>query len=268
MTRQTDWIPDSVDVGRPSTARMYDYILGGGHNLEADRILVDKLLAINPDIRRMAFMNRAFLRRAVLFMVDQGIRQFLDLGSGIPTVGNVHEVAQQADPECRVVYVDYEPVAVAHSELVLRDNDHAVMLQADVTEPQIVLTAPETTSMLDFDRPIGVLAVTIGHHIPPERNPAGVFARYRDAVVSGSYLAITHTTFDFADERTDEASSVAKSEISVFPRSRAEITGFFGDFELVEPGLVTTSQWRPERGDDVATDPARDAFYAGVARKP
>ncbi|HEV2778927.1 MAG TPA: SAM-dependent methyltransferase [Actinophytocola sp.] len=268
MTRQADWIPDSLDIGRPSTARMYDYILGGGHNLEADRILVDKMLAVQPEMRRIAFMNRAFLRRAVLFMVNAGIRQFLDLGSGIPTVGNVHEIAQAADPQCRVVYVDNEPVAVAHTQLLLRDNDRATVVHADITEPQVVLTAEETTTMLDFDRPVGVLAVTIGHHVGPERNPSAVFARYREAVVSGSYLAITHVTYDFDSESSEELRSVARTQINVFPRTGAEIAEFFGDFELVEPGLVSTSQWRPDRGDDVATDPKQDAFYAGVARKP
>jgi S-adenosyl methyltransferase len=246
---------------------MYDYVLGGGHNLAADRALVDKLLEIMPEMRRFAIMNRAFLRRAVLFMVEQGIRQFLDLGSGIPTVGNVHEIAQQADPECRVVYVDNEAVAVAHSELILVGNDRATILQADVTEPETVLRSSITRRMLDFDQPIGLLAVTIGHHIAPERDPVGVFAAYRDAVVPGSYLAITHSTNDFATERTDEAAELTKkAQVNVYPRTKAEVHALFGDFELVEPGLVTTSQWRPERGTDVV-DPAHDGLYAGVGRK-
>ncbi|HET9141807.1 SAM-dependent methyltransferase [Actinophytocola sp.] len=269
MTRQqTDWIPDSVDIGKPSTARMYDYLLGGGHNLEADRVLVEKLLAVQPEVRRIAIMNRAFLRRAVLFMVGAGVRQFLDLGSGIPTVGNVHEIAQQADPSCRIVYVDNEAVAVAHSQLVLEGNERAVMLQADITEPQRVLHAPETTRTLDFTKPVGLLAITIGHHVGPEREPERVFATYRDALVPGSYLAITHWTEDFATQRSRRAEEATRGQIEVYARNRAEIMTFLGDFELVEPGLVSTSQWRPERGDDVAKDPAVDAFYAGVARKP
>ena len=268
MAQQTDWIPDSVDIGKPSTARMYDYVLGGGHNLEADRVLVDKMLTVQPEMRRFAIMNRAFLRRAVLFMVHAGIRQFLDLGSGIPTVGNVHEIAQQADPDCRVVYVDTEPVAVAHSELVLAGNERATMLQADITEPDVVLSAAETRQALDFDQPVGLLAVTIGHHIPPERDPAGVFARYRDAIVAGSHLAITHAAKDLATDRSAQARDMAKqTNVNVFLRNRAEILELFGGFELVAPGLVTTSQWRPDRYDDVATDPVYDGFYAGVGRK-
>jgi hypothetical protein len=269
VTGQTGWIPETVDIGQPSTARMYDYILGGGHNLEADRLLVDKMLAAQPEMRRFAIMNRAFLRRAVLFLIESGIRQFLDLGSGIPTVGNVHEIAQQADPKCRVVYVDYEPVAVAHSELVLEGNDRAVILQADVTEPDIVLHAPQTRRTLDFREPIGILAITIGHHLSPQRDPVGVFARYRDAVIPGSYLAITHTTDDYATARTLAVRELArKGHIGVYPRNRAEVMALFGDFELVEPGLVTTSQWRPERPEDVCVNPEDDGFYAAVARKP
>jgi hypothetical protein len=265
---QLEWIPESVDVGRPSTARMYDYILGGGHNLEADRLLVDKMLGAMPEARRFAIMNRSFLRRAVLFMVNQGVRQFLDLGSGIPTVGNVHEIAQQADPLCRVVYVDIEPVAVAHSKLILESNDQAAIVHADITEPDLVLYDPDTRRLLDFTEPIGLLAVTIGHHIGPERDPGGVFARYRDAVTAGSYLAITHATTDFANARSEEAGDIVKrQQINVYLRSRADILDFFKGFELVEPGLVTTSQWHPDRPDDAAINPAEDGFYAGVGRK-
>jgi hypothetical protein len=268
LTQQADWIPESIDLGKPSTARMYDYVLGGGHNLAADRALVEKLLAVQPEIRRFAFMNRAFLRRAVLFMIESGVRQFLDLGSGIPTVGNVHEIAQQADPDYRVVYVDNEAVAVAHSELILEGNDRAVMLQADITEPEVVLRDQKTRRTLNFDEPVGLLAVTIGHHISPDRNPIKVFGTYRDAVVPGSYLAITHATHDFDAPRSAETTALMKkAQTSVFPRARAEVLELFGEFELVEPGLVSTSQWRPDRPSDAATDPAQDGLYAGVARK-
>jgi hypothetical protein len=268
VTQQMDWIPDSIDLGRPSTARMYDYVLGGGHNLEADRVLIDKMLATMPEVRRFAIMNRSFLRRAVLFMMEQGIRQFLDLGSGIPTVGNVHEIAQKFDPECRVVYVDIEPVAVAHSMLILEGNEHAVMVHADITEPDLVLHAPETQRTLDFGKPVGLLAVTIGHHVGPERDPVGVFARYRDAVVPGSYLAITHTSSDFPSAHNEEANDLVKrSQINIYPRSRSEIMEFFKGFDLVEPGLVSTSQWKPDRPEDAADNPADDGMYAGVGKK-
>ena len=269
MTRHVDWIPESIDLGRPSTARMYDYVLGGGHNLESDRVLVDKMLAVQPEIRRFAIMNRSFLRRAVLFMMEAGIRQFLDLGSGIPTVGNVHEIAEEIDPESRVVYVDYEPVAVAHSRLLLEGNDRAVMVQADITEPDIVLNDPDTQRTLDFTKPVGLLAVTIGHHVGPEHDPVGVFARYRDVVVSGSYLAITHTCMELNTTRNEEAGDIVrKSNINIYPRSKEDILALFGDFDLVEPGLVGTSQWRPDRAEDAAAHPSEDSMYAGVGIKP
>jgi hypothetical protein len=265
---RVDWIPDSIDLGRPSTARMYDYVLGGGHNLEADRLLVDKMLAVQPEIRRFAIMNRSFLRRAVLFMIDAGIRQFLDLGSGIPTVGNVHEIAQQADPDSRIVYVDVEPIAVAHSRMILEGNDKAVMVHADITEPDMVLFDPETQQVLDFDQPIGLLAVTVGHHISDEQNPVGVFGRYRDAVTHGSYLAITHASSDFPNNRNEETGDLMKrSQLNISLRGRAEILELFKGFELVEPGLVSTSQWHPDRDEEAAADPAEDGMYAGVGRK-
>jgi hypothetical protein len=268
VVRQADWIPDSIDPERPSLARMYDYVLGGGHNFAADRAMVDRALEIEPEARWLAVMNRAFLRRAVLFLVEQGIRQFLDLGSGIPTVGNVHEIAQQADPACRVVYVDIDPVAVAHSQLMLAGSDRAVMVQADVTDVSGVLGAEETRSMLDFGQPVGILAVTIGHYISPEQDPVGMFGAYRDAVVPGSYLAMTHFTDDFNPAKAEQLTEVAKkAKVSIFPRTRDEVLDLLAGFELVEPGLTTTSQWRPDRENDVATDPADDGIYAAVGRK-
>jgi hypothetical protein len=248
---------------------MYDYLLGGAHNFAADRAHVDKALEVEPHMRRFVLMNRAFLRRAVLFLIEQGIRQFLDLGSGIPTVGNVHEIAQQADPACRVVYVDFEPVAVAHSELMLRGNDRAVMVQADMTDVPGVLGAPETRSTLDFSQPVGILAVTIGHYISPEQDPVGVFGAYRDAVVPGSYLALSHFTDDFNPANAEQLLDLGrKARMNFFARTRAEVLGLLAGFELVEPGLTTTSRWRPDRENDMAADPAEDGLYAAVGRKP
>ncbi|HWM03775.1 MAG TPA: SAM-dependent methyltransferase, partial [Actinophytocola sp.] len=194
MSQQTNWVPTSVDLEKPSAARMYDYLLGGNHNFAVDREFMGRMMKIQPEAKRVAIMNRAFLRRAVLFMIENGVRQFLDLGSGIPTVGNVHEIAHNADPTSRVVYVDNEHVAVAHSQLILEHNENAAMVHADITKPGLVLSDPTTKRLLDFDQPIGLLAVTIGHYILADQDPAGVFAAYRDAVAPGSYLAITHLT--------------------------------------------------------------------------
>lgn len=264
MSQQTNWVPTSVDLEKASAARMYDYVLGGNHNFAVDRALVEELLKVQPEVKRFAIMNRAFMRRAVLFMIEQGIRQFLDLGSGIPTVGNVHEVARAVAPDARVVYVDNEHVAVAHSQLLLEGDANAVMVHADITKPNLVLNDDATRRVLAFDQPIGLLAITIGHYILDEHDPNAVFAAYRDVLAPGSYLALTHLTDDFNDVKSDEIiEKMRSSQNTVMARSKAEIMPFFGDFELVEPGLVSTSQWRPEREPDEGSD----GLYAGVARK-
>ncbi len=267
MSQQANWVPTSVNVDKPSAARMYDYLLGGSHNFAVDREFLEKLLAIQPNAKRWAIMNRAFMRRAVLFMLEQGIRQFLDLGSGIPTVGNVHEIAQSVDPSSRVVYVDNEHVAVAHGQLLLESNENAVIVQADITRPGLVLNDPVTRRMLDFTRPIGLLAVTIGHYILDEHNPREVFSAYRTALPTGSFMAMTHMTSDFEPEKAAALTEAMKSSQNmVRARSRGEVLELFGEFELVDPGLVTTSQWRPDLPNEV-DEPERDGLYAGVGLK-
>lgn len=268
MSQQTNWVPSTVDLEKPSAARMYDFLLGGNHNFAVDRAFVEKLLAIQPQGRLIALMNRAFLRRAVLHMIENGVRQFLDLGSGIPTVGNVHEIAHAVDPTTRVVYADNEHVAVEHSRLLLEGNENATMVHADITKPGLVLNDPITKELLDFDQPIGLLAITIGHYILNEQDPVSVYAAYRDAVAPGSYLALTHLTDDFAVIRGDELTGLmTKTQNNIQPRTKDEVLGFFGDFELLEPGLVTTSHWRPARDEDRTANPQDDGLYAGVARK-
>ncbi|MEV6602843.1 SAM-dependent methyltransferase [Kutzneria sp. NPDC051319] len=269
MSDTMGWVPAEVNPDVPSVARIYDYLLGGSHNFEPDRAMADKLLAVQPNVAGIARNNRAFLRRVVQFMVQAGVRQFLDLGSGIPTAGNVHEIAQHAAPGSRVVYVDYEGVAVAHSKLLLAGNADAAVLQRDVTRPDDVLNADETRSLIDFSQPVGVLAITIGHYLPPACDPVGVFACYRNAVASGSFLALTHLTDDFTSLHGDEIVETMKStQNNVFPRTRAQVLELFGDFDLVEPGLVTTSQWHPDYSMAPAVDPQEDGLYAGVAIKP
>lgn len=269
MSDTVEWTPAGVDRDVPSVARIYDYLLGGSHNFAPDRAMATRLLAVQPNVADIARGNRAFLRRAVQFMAEAGVRQFLDLGSGIPTAGNVHEIAQKIVPGSRVVYVDYEGVAVAHSQLLLAENADATIVQCDVTRPNDVLNAEETRRLIDFSQPVGLLAITIGHYLPPDCDPAGVFARYRDAIAPGSHLALTHLTDDFTSVHGDEIIETMKStQNHVFPRTREQVLELFGDFELVEPGLVTTSGWRPDHGIAPAVDPERDGLYAGVAVKP
>ena len=267
-----EWVPPSVDVSVPSMARTYDYLLGGAHNFAVDRELAAHVEQVMPDARSAARVSRAFLGRTVRFMVDQGVRQFLDIGSGIPTVANVHEVAQGIDPECRVVYVDKDPIAVAHSELMLVDNDRAAIVHADMRDPDAVLGHPQTRQLLDFDQPVGLLLLMMLHWVPDEADPWKLMASYRDALAPGSHLAITHVTADHQDRKLDEVTDLIKESRSadqLTERSHEQVLELFGDFELVEPGLVGCSAWRPAGPGDVADDAEMNmVIYGGVARKP
>ena len=269
---QLDWVPLGIDPNVPSMARTYDYLLGGAHNFAVDRKLADAAERIMPRSREIARLNRAFLRRAVLFLVESGIRQFLDIGSGVPTVGNVHEIAQHAAPDARIVYVDKDPVAVAHSELLLHGNEQAAVIHADLRETERILTDPAARRLLDFDEPIGLLTVMMLHFVPDSDNPAGALATYRDVMVSGSYLALSHVT---ADQRSDQISEVAgkisqaRSADQLSYRSHAEVVRFFEGFELVEPGVVGCGLWRPDGPGGISNDPEANAHvYAGIGRKP
>jgi len=264
----TNWVPDGLNVDLPSAARVYDYLLGGGHNFAGDRALADKLSRVLP-ARDMARLNRSFLRRVVLFMARAGIRQFLDLGSGIPTVGNVHEIAQGEHPDCRVVYVDYEPVAVAHSELILEGNETATVIQADMRKPDVILNAPETKRLIDFAEPLGLLMVGVVQFIPDADDPWALAARYRDVLAPGSYFGLSAFTWDNAPAGMAGAVEVFKnSQDPIYPRTKEEIVRMFDGFELVEPGVVFTPEWRPERSEDVGASAERSNLYSGVGHIP
>ena len=259
---------DPARFDLPSAARMYDYYLGGAHNFTADREAAAKVLEIFPDASRIAQANRAFLRRAVGYLLDQGIRQFLDLGSGIPTVGNVHEVAAAASA-ARVVYVDIDPTAVAHSESILAGQPGVGVVQADIRHPTDVLDAPVTRSLIDFDQPVGVLTVAVLPFLSPEDDPGGTLGQYRDAVGSGSYLALSHGT---ADEQPEAAAAFTeiyrKTRDPLTLRTRAQISELLAGWELVDPGLVWLPEWHPDWPDDVAEDPSWTQILCAVSRKP
>jgi hypothetical protein len=268
LTHQLEWVPSHVDIEVPSAARIYDYLLGGAHNFEADRSVAKRVLRVQPNGRNIARLNREFLRRAVLYMVDNGIRQFLDVGSGIPTVGNVHEVAQRAHPDCRVVYVDYEDIAVAHSQLSLAGNELATVLRADLTQPVDVLEAGATRRLLDLSQPIGLLMVAVVHFVAPDKDPVGIVRRYAEALAPGSFVAISHLT---ADPMPAEMGAVVElmrdTRDPIYLRSRDEVSALFDGFDLVEPGLVPTPLWRPRGALGVEDDPERSGVLAGVGRK-
>jgi hypothetical protein len=266
-----EWAPEQIDTSQPSVARVYDYNLGGAHNFAADRQFADRINAAMPDLPAINRANRSFLRRAVAFLVSAGIRQFLDLGSGIPTVGNVHEIAQGIAPESTVVYVDVDPVAVAHGAAILAGNDRAVAIQADLRSPDTILDDARVRRMLDLTRPVGVLLVAVLHFVGDADDPAGTVARYRDAVVPGSYLVLSHATKEGAQRVRAEAVAdlATRGRIPVTLRDRPAVARLFEGFDLVEPGLVCTPQWRAEPGGmEFADCPERAATLAGIGVKP
>ncbi len=259
------WWAEGIDLTKPSSARVYDVHLGGSHNLQVDREVAEEAARIMPSLPEVLRANRSFLRRVVRFMVDAGITQFLDLGSGIPTVGNVHEVAQGANPECRIVYLDNDLVAVAHSKAILRTNGQATAIRADLRSPAEVLAHPEVTEMLDLSKPVGVLLVAVLHFVADGDDPAGIVADYAEAVAPGSYVAISHARTDEVDDETKKAGEVYSKRIGGFwPRKRAEVAAMFGGLRLVEPGVVDPTEWHPDSGSALAR---RLDGWSGVALK-
>lgn len=264
-----EWAEVGIDLQRPSSARMYDYFLGGSHNFEVDRAAADHAVRLLPGIPSLAIANRAFLHRAVRFMVDRGIRQFLDIGSGIPTVGNVHDVAQAACPRARVVYVDVDPVAVAHSRSILALVDGVGVIQADLRDIDAVLEAPETLRLIDFSEPVGVLLVAVLHFVPETDNPGGVLRRLYEATVPGSYLALTHGVRTGRGD-VDEGLRTVLGQSAQPPVGRdvAGVRRLFDGWDLVEPGLVLLPEWRPDHEETSIPTPLDSAAYGGVAVHP
>jgi hypothetical protein len=269
MSRE-DWVTEEADPARPSAARIYDYYLGGYHNFEVDRAFAEQALLITPHLRLTAQISRAFLRRAVRYLSGQGIDQFLDIGSGIPTVGNVHEVAQAANPDARVVYVDLDPVAVAHSLAILAHNQKATAIRGDVRAPDDILDHPDVRRLLDFGRPVAIILAALLHWVPDDATAYAVVRRLREAMAPRSFLVIAHAVPETqpADRAQKLAEAVARVQ-STKVRSAEEILLFFEGLELVEPGLVLTPLWRPEGPDDLGLDrPEISLCVAGVGRKP
>ncbi|MGH3169367.1 MAG: SAM-dependent methyltransferase [Trebonia sp.] len=262
-------LPAGLDVSTPNVARMYDYFLDGKDNFAADRDAGDKILALVPAVRRTVRENRRFLRRAVRFLAaEAGIRQFLDIGVGLPTQGAVHEVAHEINPETRVAYVDYDPVVVSHGNALLAEPDQSIVVRADLRQPGALLSLPAIREHLDFSRPVAVLLVAILHFVADVDDPGGIVASLRDALAPGSYLVLTHVGNDrLADTEAAERvrSLYAESSEPLWARSREEILRFFDGFELVEPGLVPAYEWRPVIGEAPAG--VTDFGWGGVGRK-
>ncbi|MBO0868745.1 MAG: SAM-dependent methyltransferase [Micromonosporaceae bacterium] len=261
-------------AAKPATAaRMYDYYLGGIHNFPADQEAARKVMELFPGSREGALANRAFLRRAVRHLVRAGVRQFLDIGSGIPTQGNVHEIAQREAPGSRVVYVDIDPVAVAESMEILAGNPTAIAIRADLRSPGEILGHPALRRLLDLSQPTGLLLAAVLHFVPDDDRPYELVAELVGALAPGSYLAISHG----AAEAIAAQSSGFKTAAAVYKRqantsgttrTRAEVERFFTGLDLVEPGVAWVQDWRPDPQDEQAAQAAPHRFWAAVGVKP
>ncbi|MFJ8079331.1 SAM-dependent methyltransferase [Streptomyces sp. NPDC096205] len=263
------WAPRSIDISVPSVSRIYDFYLGGSHNFEVDREAARKAMEFMPGLPKIMQANRAFMRRAVRFAADEGITQFLDIGSGIPTFGNVHEVAQRAHPGARVVYVDNDPVAVAHSHAVLEGDTGTGVVAADLRKPHDILAAPEVERLIDLNRPVALLLVAILHFVEDADDPYKAVAELRDALAPGSMLILTHASYEgipLPAERAEGAVDVYKDiRNPLIMRSRDEVARFFEGYDMVEPGLVPMPRWRPDTAPE-DEDPYAFSGFAGVGR--
>jgi S-adenosyl methyltransferase len=267
------WDPPVIDTSVAHPARMYDYYLNGKDNFPADREAAERVLAAGPQTRVFAQANRAFLGRAVRFLAERGIDQFLDIGTGIPAAGNTHEVAQAVNPAARVVYVDNDPIVLAHARALMAGHGlgATTVIQADLRDPAVVLAHPQVQAAIDFGRPVALMLVAVLHFLTEAEDPDAATKLLRDALPSGSYLTISHATGDFVpQEKASEARSITdvyKERVTspLTLRTGARIREFFGDFALLDPGLVQVPFWKPD--GEVPADMAQAVFYGGVARK-
>jgi hypothetical protein len=263
-----------IDITRPNGARVYDYLIGGKDNFTADRAFAGKILECAPKAPLSALANREFLRRVVRFLAaEAGIGQFLDIGSGLPTQGNVSEVAHEINPEARVVYVDNDLMVYIHSKALLSDPARAEIVNADIRDPAEILADPAVFSLIDFGKPVGLLMLAILHHVEDHDNPAWIAARFREAMPAGSYLAISSFRMPGAEASGLQAVTAENEKIaaegfgSARWREEEEIRGWFGDWELVPPGLVPLADWRPDERTRTERDEVYHSFFGGVARK-
>jgi hypothetical protein len=265
-------LPDFLDPSRPSASRVYDYLLGGYHNFPADRQAAEQIRAVIPTVSYTARSNRAFLRRALTHLINLGIDQVLDIGSGIPTLGNVHEIAHQINPQVRVVYVDIDPVAVQHSLAILHEQPGELAtttaIQADLRIPQQIFDHPETRRLIDFDRPLVVILLAVLHLVTDDAEAGAIVTTLRDRLAPGSYMVISHPTDDWmTSEESDGIEAVTSNLVTPgFFRRRSQIEPWFAGLELLPPGLVATPAWRPEEpgGAEIVI---QSMLLAGVGHK-
>ncbi|QNP69021.1 SAM-dependent methyltransferase [Streptomyces roseirectus] len=259
--------PPKIDTSRPHPARMYDYFLGGKDNYPVDQEAAERFIAAAPEVKVAVRANRDFMRRAVRHVVGEGgIRQILDIGTGLPTEPNVHQIAREIAPETRVAYVDNDPIVGTHSMALLDDDEGISVVLADLREPRAILDHPDVRKVIDLNEPVALLLVAVLHFVKDEEDPAALMTTLLDALPAGSYLVLTHATVDFHEDRRADAVAVYKNASATMnPRPHAEVLTFFGDLTLLEPGLVTVPSWRPDAAPDPTLPPI--GFYGGVARK-
>ncbi|MEU4161527.1 SAM-dependent methyltransferase [Actinoplanes sp. NPDC026670] len=256
--------PPPIDPNRPSAARIYDALLGGTHNFAADRAVASRAAEILPEIPLIARANRDFLHRAVRYALACGIRQFLDLGSGIPTERNVHEAAREEAPDARVVYVDTDPTAVLYARHLLDDDGQTAIVHGDLLEPAAILATPEVRGLLDLSRPVGILMIAVLHFVPDGPELDAALRAYRETAVPGSLLAVSHATTASEPGLTQRITELfGRTGTPLVPRGPGRVTEFFEGWDLVEPGLVPGSQWRPDGGPVSA----EEGFLAGVGER-
>lgn len=262
----SDWAPQGIDVSTPSIARAYDVVLHGKDNFEVDRAFVAEIVKVIPEIYDVASYNRQVLGRGVRYMVDQGVRQFLDLGSGLPTAQNTHHVAQSTAPESTVVYVDNDPIVLAHGRAHLAENERTAVVTADLREPAVVLGHPDVARLIDFSRPVGVMLVGILHHLHDDENPQGIVDAYMSAVPAGSALFVTHFCASSQEAIDAEHKYLAMLGTGRF-RTPAEIEAYFAGHDLVEPGVVPLPLWRPDGPVPDELTVGQRLMYGGIAHK-
>ncbi|MDJ1137989.1 SAM-dependent methyltransferase [Streptomyces iconiensis] len=259
-------VPEGVDTSRPSIARVYDAVLGGEHNFAVDRAIADEALRIVPEIGDVGRYNRALLGRGVRYLAQAGTRQFLDLGSGLPTVRNTHEAARASAPDARVVYVDIDPAVSAYGREILAADPSTALLTADLREPDTVLDHPEVRRLIDFGEPVGLLLLGVIHHLNDEEDPAGIVKRYVDALPPGSHLFLTHFCASSPDAAQLESALLSDLGTGRF-RTLEEITAYFDGLELVDPGVTYLPRWRPDKPVGLPLTVGQSLMAGGLARK-
>ena len=261
------WAPEDLDITKPNTARMYDFLLGGFHNFEVDRQIVRQSLKMFPEAPLHAKLSRRFLRKSVEYLANLGIDQFLDIGSGIPTVGAVHESATAIIPNARIAYVDIDPVVVAHSKAILRDVPNAVIVEGDIRHPEQILSNEQIAKTIDFSKPVGLILVLLLHFVLDDEVAYRCVNKLKSKLASGSHVVLSHSTLEGAPP---EIAAFFKSVTAKTPtphkyRTKQEIEAFFEGTDLIEPGVVHLPLWQPESADDpLLEEPGRSLNYCGI----